>query len=178
MQSKNILTIEQIEQKLLGWEKWLYACYSASFIMLAHAFIKNYENTILTGTLFFLEKQAGIIRSSVNFPMFEQYFYDLGLIYISPGRFLLWLIIQFTVFVNAAILAFHPTWRKVTLSKRLDLIFGYLLSGWVTFLSFGAQDPLNVGDGYSAAVVIYLLLLALGYWFLRRKKDKAEEVFP
>jgi uncharacterized membrane protein len=40
------------------------------------------------------------------------------------------------------------------------------------------QDPLNVGGGYSVLVIVYLLALGLGYWWLRQKKDKADEVFP
>jgi len=178
MEGKNVPTTEQLERKLLGWEKWLYASYSASFIMLAQAFIKNYENTILTGALFFIEGKAGVTNLPSNSPMLDQYFYDLGLIYLSPGRFVLWLLTQLAIFASAGILAFHPTLRKVTLSKRLDLIFGYLLSGWITLLSFGAQDQLNVSDGYNAMVVAYLLVLGLGYWLLRRKQYKAEEVFP
>jgi hypothetical protein len=60
MKSKPVLTLEQIEQKLPRWEKWLYACGSAAVIMLAHALVKAIENTALTGALFFIEGKAGI----------------------------------------------------------------------------------------------------------------------
>lgn len=178
MKNKNIPTIEQIEQRLSVWEKWLYACYSASFIMLVHAFIKNHENTVLSGALFFIENEAGVTNSPANFETFYQYFTDLFVAFISPGRLVLWLVIQLAILISAATLAFHPTWKKIMLSKRLDMIFGYLLAGWITLLSLGAQDQLNAGGGYNAIVVVYLLALGLGYRLLRRKKDKAEEVFP
>lgn len=178
MESKNVPTMEQIEQRLLVWQKWLYAYYSAALVMLAQAFIKNYENTILTGALFFIEGKAGVTNLPSNSPMLDQYFYDLGLVYISPARFALWLFIQLAIFACAAILVFFPPWRKVNLSKRMDLIFGFLLAAWINLLALGAQDPLNTPSEYNALAVIYLLALGIGYWGFRHKKDKAEEVFP
>ncbi len=177
MENKLAEKIERLEAQLPRWEKWLYACYGASFTLLAHAFIKYYENTILSEALFFIEEKAGLVWSSESLPMFDQYTYDLSLVYISPGRLVFWLVIQIVTLAGAAILAFHPTWRKTTLSKRLGLIFGYLLAGWITLLSLGAHDPLNADGGYTALVIIYLIALGLGYWWLRRKKEKAEEIF-
>ncbi len=168
MENKAYPTIEQIEQKLLGWEKWLYAFFGVAIIMLVHAFIKAYENQLATGAFFALEKEAG---SDLSFP--SQLYVSF-----SSWRPLLWLTIEIVTLVPAAILAFHSTWRKVPLIKRLDLIFGFLLAGWVTLLSLGAQDPLNVGNGYNVLVIGYILAIGLGYWWLRRKKDRAEEVFP
>ena len=147
---------------------------SVAVIMLVHAFIKAFENALLTHVLLLIEEKAG----ANNLPDSPQYFSNLHYAQISFFRPFLWLTVEFVTLVPAAILAFHPTWRKVPLIKRLDLIFGFLLAGWVTLLSLGAQDPLNAPGGYNALVVIYLLALGLGYWGLRRKKEKAEEVFP
>jgi len=172
MGSKPSPLVEQLEARLPRWEKGLYACFGAAGVMLAHGFIKAYENTMLTGLLFSLEEEAGI------FHVMYRYSYSLSEVYISPGRIVLWLVVQLIPLVLAAILGFHSRWRKVTLTKRLNLIAGYLLAGWLVLLSLGAQDPLNVGDGYKLVVIVYLLALGLGYWYLRRRKDQAEEIFP
>jgi hypothetical protein len=180
MESKTESTMEHLEQKLLGWEKWLYACYSAALVMLAHAFVKAFENTALTEALFFIEEKAGVAHSQNYYspsPHF-QYYYNVYASMMSTGRIALWLIVQLLPLAFAAILAFHPTWRKIALHNRVNLIFGYLLAGWLTFLSLGAQEPLSATDGYNVVVIVCLFAIGLGYWWLRRKKDKAEEVFP
>lgn len=168
MESNLAEKIERLEAQLPRWEKWLYACFGVAITMFIHAFIKAYENQLATDAFFALQKEAG---RDLSFPS------QLWLSF-SSWRPLLWLFIQFAILVPAAILAFHSTWRKIPLKKRLDLIFGYLLAGWIVLLSLGAQDPLNVGDAYNFFVLGYILAIGLGYWWLRRKKDKAEEVFP
>ncbi len=178
MESKTDLTMERLEHKLLGWEKWLYASFSVAIIMLAHAFIKDHENIMLTNALFFMEDKAELARSAANAELLSQYYSDLAVAYLSPARLILWLTIQFAMFACAAVLAFFPPWRKVNLPKRIDLIFGFLLAAWINLLALGAQDPLNIAGEYNVLVVIYLLMLGLGYWWQGRKKDKAEEVFP
>ncbi|RJP52115.1 MAG: hypothetical protein C4583_07240 [Anaerolineaceae bacterium] len=174
MESKIVPTIELIEQKLLIWEKWLFACYSAAFIMLAHAFIKAYENQMLVNVFFSLDRESG----NPNLSIFQRYSAEIFPGLISPWRILFVFLLEIVFLVSFAVLAFHPTWKKIALFRRIDLIFGYLLAGWVTLLSLGAQDPVNASNGYNVLVVIFLLAIGLGYWRLRRKKDKAEEVFP
>ncbi len=174
MKSKVEPTIDQLESKLSGWEKWLYAGTGAAIILLVQAFIKAYENQMLVNVFFSIDMKAG----AENLNIFQQYSTGIFQGLISPWRILLWLSLEFAVLIPAAILAFHPTWRKIPLGRRLDLIFGYLLAGWVTLLSPGAQDPNNAGGGYIVLVIVYLLALGLGYWWLRRKKDTSEEVFP
>ncbi|MBI5932967.1 MAG: hypothetical protein HY867_04610 [Chloroflexi bacterium] len=178
MESKTSLTMDHLEQKLSGWEKWLYASFSVAIIMLAHAFIKDHENIMLTNALFFMEDKAELVRSAANADILSQYYSDLAVAYLSPARLILWLAIQSAIFACAAVLAFFRPWRKVNLSKRMDLIFGFLLAAWINLLALGAQDPLNIPGEYNVLVVIYLLALGLGYWWQGRKKDKAEEVFP
>lgn len=174
MDSKLAEKIERLEVQLPRWEKGLYAGFGAAFTMLAGAFVKASENTVLTSALFSIEDKVG----STNLSVFSQYYTDLAYVYVSPWRLLLCLFFEVAVIAAVAILTFHSTWRKIPLSKRLDLIFGYLLAGWIALLSLGAQDPLNVGNGYNVFVIVYLLVLGMGYWQLRRKKEKAEEVFP
>ena len=180
MESNLAEKIERLEAQLPRWEKWLYACYGAAFIMLAHAFVKAFENTALTEALFFIEEKAGVAHSQNYYSPspYSQYYSDVYASMISTGRIALWLIVQLLPLAFAAILAFHPTWRKVALHTRVDLIFGYLLAGWINLLALGAQDPLNIPGEYNVLLVIYLLALGIGYWWQGRKKDKAEEVFP
>ena len=175
MESNLAEKTERLEAQLPRWEKWLYACYSAAVIMLVHAFIKASENFLLADLLFSLEQKAGV---PTNIPNYFGYVNNVNNVILSPERNWLWVIVELVALAPAAILAFHSAWRKVPLVKRLDLIFGFLLAGWVNLLALGAQNPLNASDGYNVLVIGYLLALGLGYWWLRRKKDRAEEVFP
>jgi hypothetical protein len=174
MKNKTEATIDQLESKLSGWEKWLYAGFGAAFIMLLHSFVKAYENKWLTSAFFYIEEHGG----GPNLPGYNEYLANIYYGMHSSLRGGLGAAVVYLFILLAGILAFHKKWRKVQLSKRLDLIFGFLLAGWVTLLSFGVQDPLNAGGGYSVLVIVYMLALGLGYWWLRRKNDKAEEVFP
>jgi len=179
MENKLAEKIERFEAQLPRWEKWLYACYSAAFILLAHGFVKAYENQTLINALSIVETKAGITRPSFFTPTPEFYYFSyINDAMISNWRIALWFVVQFFILACAAILAFHPAWRKIALAKRLDLIFGYLLAGWVTLLSLGAQNSLNAPNGYNTLVVVYLLALGLGYWQLRKRQARTEEVFP
>lgn len=169
MESKNIPTMEQIEQKLFVWEKWLFASFGIAVIMLAQALLKAYENQLLVNALFSVQEK---------YPVFDQYYSELSTGLISPARILFWLILELLTLTPAAILSFHSTWRKVHLASRYNLIFGYLLAGWIMLLSLGAQDPVNVSNGYNVVALVFLFAIGLGYWLTQRKKDKAEEVFP
>lgn len=163
-----------VDERLAAWEKWLYACYGAAFMLLALAICKAGENTRLTGLLFTVEQAA-------DFPIFPQYYQDLSFIYISPWRLLLWLAVEITTLGAAAVLTLSSRWRRNPSARRRNLILGYLLAGWVTLLSLGAQDPINVAESspaYNILVVVYLLSLGLGYWWSRRKRERAEEIFP
>lgn len=170
--------MEQLEQKLLNREKWLYACFAAAFLLLAHAIVKAYENSVLTSALFFIEAKAGVFNWPMNAQELNDYYSQLSIVYVSPARLFIWMAVEVFALGSAAVLAFHSVFRKIALDKRLDLIFGYLLAGWAALLSLGAQDPLNMTGGYNVLVVVYLLALGLGYWWLRRKRERAEEVFP
>ena len=173
MESKTESMMEQIEQKLSGWEKWLFASFSAAIIILIHALIKATENAMLTDLLFSLGETT-IVPSNTYYG-YQQY---VSSVHLSPERYWLWFFVELAAIVPAAILAFHSTWRKVASIRRLDLIIGYMLAGWVAYLALGAQDPLNVGNGYNVFALVWVLSLGFGYWWHRRKKDKAEEVFP
>lgn len=171
--SNNLPSLEQLESHLLRWEKWLYLCLGAAVMMLIHGLIKGYENTQLTGLFFVLEAQGVDVWQVV-----PQYYRQFSMVYISAGRMILWLVVELAALVPAAILGLHSHWRQVALTRRLDLIGGFLLAGWINLLALGAADPLNVGDGYNALVVLYLLALGGGYWLLKRRQERLEDVFP
>lgn len=175
MDNKLAEKIERLEAQLPRWEKWLYACFSAAVIMLVHAFIKASENFLLADLLFSIEQKT-LVPTTI--PNYFGYVNNVNNVILSPERNWLWVIVELAALAPAAILAFHSAWRKVPLVKRLDLIFGFLLASWVNLLALGAQNPLNVSDAHNFFVLGYLLALGLGYWWLRRKKEKAEEVFP
>lgn len=174
MKNKSLLSIEELESRLPGWEKWLFLTLGATVILLIQGFIKHYENKLLTDLMFSLMNEQ-----SMDVGQFVlSYGYRWSFIYLSPWRLLLWLFVEMAALVPAAILGLHPLWRRMTLTRRLDLISGFLLVGWLNLLALGATDPLNMPGGYNALVILYLLLLGGGYWFLRRKRERAEEIFP
>ena len=175
MENKLAEKIERLEAQLPRWEKWLYACISAAVIMLVHAFIKASENFLLADLLFSIEQKT-LVPTTI--PNYFGYVNNVNNVILSPERYWLWLIVELAALTPAAILAFHSAWRKVPLVKRPDLIAAYLLAAWVNLLVLGAQNPLPVSNAYNFFAFGYLLVLGLGYWWLRRKKEKAEEVFP
>ncbi len=171
--SSHLTALEHLEIQLARWEKWLYLCLGAAVMMLIHGLIKGYENTQLTGLFFVLEAQGVDVRQVV-----PQYYHQFSQVYISAGRLILWLVVELAALAPAAILGLHSHWRRVALETRLDLVGGFLLAGWINLLALGAADPLNVGDGYNALVVLYLLALGGGYWFLKQRQNQSDEMFP
>ncbi len=159
------------EVQLMKWKKGLYASYGAALTLLIHAVIKAIENTKLEDFLFYIEEVT-------NTPLYSHYYADIGFISHSGWRFLLWFFIETSTIGAAAILAFHPAQRHIASIKRLNIIFGYLLAGWITYLSIGAQSPNDVSIGYYASVIAFLIAIGWGYWRMRRKKERAEEIFP
>jgi len=168
--------VRSIEERVAAWGKWLYACYGAALSLLLSAIIKAIENTKLVGMLFSIEEKAG----AANLPIFAEHYTEIGFIVVSPWRLLLWAVLEIACLGMAVILIAQPAWRKAPSMKRTNLIFGYLMASWLTLLTLGAQDPINVGEvpGYNILVVGYLIAIGLGYWLIHRKKDRAEEIFP
>lgn len=174
MKNKSVLSIEELESRLPGWEKWLFFILGATLIMLIQGFIKHYENTLLSDMMFALTNEQGV----EGWQIVPSGGYRWSFIYLSPWRLLLWLAVELAALLPAAILGLHPLWRRAPLARRLNLISGFLLVGWLNLLALGATDPLNMPEGYNLLVILYLLLIGGGYWLLRRKRDRAEEIFP
>lgn len=166
--------IEMLERQFIRWEKGLYACYAIAFTMLAHAIVKARENTVLADVLFNMERMPRTTTPLISSENNGDIFYILG----SPWRSTLWMVVELSILILAITLALHPTWRKFPFAKRLDLIFGYFLAAWIVLLSLGAQIPDDFGNGMNVLTIGSLLVIGLAYWWFRRKKDRAEEVFP
>lgn len=60
MKNKSVLSIEELESRLPGWEKWLFFILGATLIMLIQGFIKHYENTLLSDMMFALTNEQGV----------------------------------------------------------------------------------------------------------------------
>jgi LPXTG-motif cell wall-anchored protein len=178
MESKLAEKIERLEAQLPRWEKWLYACWGAAISMLANSICRAFESSYLAAAFFQIienvEPESSFtifltdpVARNVQEALFVPYWDILG--------FLLFIVIL----IPGMVLIVHPIWRKVSLFKRFNLIFGYLLADWLVLVSLGILNSSTAGgDGFNIFVIGFLLALGLGYWWLRRKKDKAEEVFP
>ncbi len=172
MSNKSPLNLEQLEARLSRWEKWVYLCLGAAIVLLMESLIKGYENVLLDEMYFTLQTN----RESIEFLRLHSM--EWSLILYSPWRFLLWLVVEIAALAPAAILGLASHWRRVALSKRLNLIAGFLLADWLNLIALGATNPLDMGAGYNVLVIFYLLLLGGGYWAMHRKRTRIEEMFP
>jgi len=173
--------IEKLEAQLPLWEKGLFAAYGAAITMLANSIARGFEKSYLTSAFFKSLENIDPAAFTENAPpimLTDPVALNLQRALFVPYWQVLGFFLLIVILIPGAWLVFHPTWRQASLAKRQGLIFGYLLADWIVLLSLGAQEPGNVGDGYNVFVLAYLLALVLGYGWLRRKKDKAEEVFP
>ena len=173
MDSKLAEKIERFEAQLPRWEKWLLICYGVTFTFFITAIIRGVEHVYLVKAFSYAMPAEG-----------GSFFNDPIAMNIQRALFAPWWILAFWIILLAmlfpgVLLSIHPTWRKVPLAKRFNLIFSYFISAWVVFLSIGAENPTNAApDGYIFLLVASAIAIGTGYWQLRRKRDKAEEVFP
>lgn len=174
--------IERLEAQLPRWEKGLYAAYGASVTMLINSIFRGFERSHLAHAFFeslknvepaaFTENGTSPVRLTDPVTMGIQ-----NALFIPYWHILAYFLLAVMV-MAAAWLAFHPAWRQTPPNMRLNLIFGYMLAGWIVLLSLGLLAMTEAGNGYNLLVVVWLLALSLTYRQFRRKKDKAEEVFP
>jgi len=94
------------------------------------------------------------------------------------GWYFVWVIIWLAVAPPGFYLLMSKKWRKVSLSSRLNAAFGYLGCAWLVLLSAGIRRFLNSDPGCNTLIVITGIVLGGAYWYLRKKKDKPEELFP
>jgi len=96
------------------------------------------------------------------------------------GWYVVWSVVQIATMTLGVILLSGRGWRDLPLSTRLNTIFGYLTTGWVTLLAFGFK----VGRDDISSELIFLIIgigvvIGLGYWWLCRSHVNApEEMFP
>jgi hypothetical protein len=94
------------------------------------------------------------------------------------GWYFVWVIIWLAVAPPGFYLLMSKKWRKVSLSSRLNAAFGYLGCAWLVLLSAGIRGFLSSNPGCNTLIVITAFVLGVAYWYLRKKKDKPEEMFP
>ena len=164
--------IERLEAQLPRWEKWLLICYGVAFTFLLTSIIRGVERVYLVKAFFSAVPAEG--GSFFNDPIAM----NIQMALFAPWWILTFWIILWAMLFPGVLLSIHSTWRKVPLAKRFNLIFGYFISAWFVFLSIGAENPNGAPDGYSILLIGSAIAIGTGYWQLRRKKDKAEEVFP
>jgi len=94
------------------------------------------------------------------------------------GWYLIWIIIWLAVAPPGFYLLMSRKWRKVSLSSRLNVAFGYLGCAWLVLLSAGIRGFSSSDPACNTVIVITGLVLGAVYWYLRKKKDEPEELFP
>ena len=94
------------------------------------------------------------------------------------GWYLVWVVIWLAIAPPGFYLLMSRKWRKVPLSSRLNLAFGYLGCAWLVLFSAGIRGYLSTAIGCITWIIILALILGGVYWYLRKKKDKPEEMFP
>ena len=94
------------------------------------------------------------------------------------GWYIVWVVIWLAIAPPGFYLLMSKKWRKVSLSSRLNAAFGYLGCAWLVLLSAGIRRFLNSDPGCNTLIVITGIVLGGAYWYLRKKKDKPEELFP
>jgi hypothetical protein len=178
MNSEQIIQkVDNLEKQLLAWGKWLFVCYGAASMMFINALIRLVERSYLMQSFVFtpeeLEKvgaQSGIIPDSVS--------QSINFSLMSPWWTLTCGFLLLAMMYPGIMLVIHSGWRTVSLTKRLNLIFGYFIASWIVLLSLGAQDPKNISGGYNLLLFGSAIAIGVGYWRLHKKQFRAEEVFP
>ena len=94
------------------------------------------------------------------------------------GWYIVWMVIWLAVAPPGFYLLMSRKWRRVSLSSRLNAAFGYLGCAWLVLLSAGIRGFLSSNPGCNTLIVITAFVLGGAYWYLRKKKDKPEELFP
>lgn len=178
-----IQKIEALEKQLPRWEKWLFVCYGAAFTMFINAMVRLVERSYLKQAFVFTAEELNQMGISVPVytipaPMIPSIFDAISKSLSAPWWTLVCCIILLTTLFPGVLLSVHSEWRKVSINKRLNLIFGFFLASWIVFLSAGAQDPTNAVGSYNFLLIGSAIAIVTGYWWLRRKRATPEEVFP
>jgi hypothetical protein len=89
-----------------------------------------------------------------------------------------WVVVQLAAFLPGFVLLWGKHWMQIPLLERLTTIFGYFAVAWFTLLPVGLRI-----DPYSSKVFNFFwlgcaIVLAVGYWRLRRNLRISNEIFP
>ena len=151
------MDIEQLEKRLEFWKRGLLVGFGASVTLLAITLAESSRD-------------------------------------ISWGWYFVCVVIWLAVAPPGFYLLMNKKWRKVPLSSRLNVAFGYLGCAWLVLLSadvsgFQSCNLMTLtgsGEwvcshhiaGWDMLTIITIFILGAAYWYLRKKKDKPEEIFP
>lgn len=178
--------IERLEKQLPHWEKGLFAAYGAAITMLGNCICRVFESSYLSAAYFDSLQKIEPAEFQNPIPGYAPLFptiTDPVVLKIQDALFapywdILGYLLLIVILIPGILLTVHPAWRQVPLTKRSHLIFGYFLAAWIVVLSLSMLVVWGPDYGLNLLVVGSALALGLGYWWMRRKKDMAEEVFP
>jgi len=142
------MDVEQLEKRLEFWKRGLLVAIGASVTLLATTLAESSRH--------------------VSFSFSDAFW----------GWYLVWMVIWLAVAPPGFYLLMSRRWRKVSLSSRLNPAFGYLGCAWLVLLSAGIRGFSNSDPACNSLIVITAFILGGTYWYLRKKKDKPEEIFP
>ncbi|MBI5945331.1 MAG: hypothetical protein HY864_13260 [Chloroflexi bacterium] len=175
--------IERLEKQLPRWEKGLFAAYGAAITMLGSSICRAFESSYLSAAYLDSVKNIEPVESLPGYVSLFPTITDPLVLKIQDALFvpywnILGYLLLIVILIPGILLTVHPAWRQVSLAKRSHLIFGYFLAAWVALLSLSILVVWGPDYGLNLLVVGSALALGLGDWWMRRKKDMAEEVFP
>jgi len=89
-----------------------------------------------------------------------------------------WFIVQLASFLPGFVLLWGKYWMQIPLRERLSTIFGYFAVAWFTFLPIGLRVGRYESKSFNFVLLSCALVIAIGYWSLRRKSMETQELFP
>jgi hypothetical protein len=92
--------------------------------------------------------------------------------------YIVWVVIWLSIAPLGFFLLMSRQWRKVPLSIRLNVAYGYLCCAWLVLLSAGIKGYSSGDHACNTLVIITAFILGASYYYLRKKKSEPEEMFP
>jgi hypothetical protein len=91
----------------------------------------------------------------------------------------IWTSIQFLSTLPGFYLLWGRQWKLISLSSRLNTIFGYFAASWLSLLSLGLIMSMPPAMDYYILLAGSAIVMIGGYsWALKRTSISREEMFP
>lgn len=122
---------------------------------------------VLGATITLLIISCGTVTYGTKWPGFGNYaggiWASLQFLAVLPGFHLLW----------------GGRWKTISLSIRINTIFGYFAAGWLNLLSIGLLMETAPATDYYFIITGIAVLLLLGYFGARKRMfSPRDEMFP